>query len=223
MFEMAAPIQNPAKYEVLSVIGFLNAKGERSAEIHKQIVDVFGNIMNGQNVKKWCREFSEGRTDVHDDQRSGRPYLISDELLQDVEGENRANRSVTIRELNHIISEVSKTTIHEALTEKLGYRKLCARWVPRILKDDHKTKRMGSSWIYWTIRRTVWTSRPAISTCSFTKKHLAGENFDDDDEVQEEIMTWFREQAADSYDSGLQKLVPRLKKSLDNAGDYVEK
>ena len=202
---------------------FSQRKSKSPAEIHKQVVAVYGNVMNRQNVTKWCREFSEGRTDVHDDQRSGRPYLISDELLQDVEGENRANRSVTIRELNHIISEVSKTTIHEALTEKLGYRKLCARWVPRILKDDHKTKRMGSSWIYWTIRRTVWTSRPAISTCSFTKKHLAGENFDDDDEVQEEIMTWFKGRAADFCNSGIQKLVSILNKCLDNAGACVEK
>ena len=47
--------------------------------------------------------------------------------------------------------------------------------------------------------------------------------FDDDDEVQEEIMTWFKGQAADFYDSGIQRLVPRLNKCLDNAGDYVEK
>ena len=68
--------------------------------------------MNRQNVTKWCREFSEGRTDVHDEQRSGRPSLISDDLLQEIEGEIRANRRVTIRELHHIIPEVSKTTIH---------------------------------------------------------------------------------------------------------------
>jgi histone-lysine N-methyltransferase SETMAR len=55
------------------------------------------------------------------------------------------------------------------------------------------------------------------------KKHLAGKKFDDDDEVQEEVMTWFRGQAADFYDSGIRKLVPRLNKCLDNAGDYVEK
>jgi len=55
------------------------------------------------------------------------------------------------------------------------------------------------------------------------KKHLAGKNFDDDDEVQEEVMTWFKGQAADLYDSGIQKLVPRLNKCLDNAGDYIEK
>ena len=78
---------------------------------------------------KWCREFSEGRTDVHDEQRSGsgRPSLFSNDLLQETEGEIRANRRVTIRELHPIIPEVSKTTIHEAVTEKLGCRKLCAR------------------------------------------------------------------------------------------------
>ena len=48
-----------------------------------------------------------------------------------------------IRELHQIIPEVSKTTIHEAVTEKLGYRKLCARWVPKMLTDEHITKRMG--------------------------------------------------------------------------------
>jgi hypothetical protein len=44
--------------------------------------------------------------------------------------------------------------------------------------------------------------------------------FDDDDEVQEEVVTW---QAADFYDSGIQKLVPGFNKCLHNAGDYVEK
>ena len=43
------------------------------------------------------------------------------------------------------------------------------------------------------------------------------------DEVQEEVMTWYKGQAADFYDSGIQKLVPRLNKCLDNADDCVEK
>ena len=46
MFEMSVPIQSPAKCEVHSVIRFLNAKGERPAEIHKQIVAVYSNVMN---------------------------------------------------------------------------------------------------------------------------------------------------------------------------------
>jgi len=46
--------------------------------------------------------------------------------------------------------------------------------------------------------------------------------FDDDDEVQE-VRAWFKGKAADFYDSGIQKLVPRLKKCLDNTGDCVKK
>jgi hypothetical protein len=55
------------------------------------------------------------------------------------------------------------------------------------------------------------------------KKYLPGKKFDDDDEVQERVMTWFNGQAANFYDFGILKLVPRLNKCLYNAGDYVEK
>jgi hypothetical protein len=34
------------------------------------------------------------------------------------------------------------------------------------------------------------------------KKHLTRKKFADDDEVQEEVMTWFKGLAADFYDSG---------------------
>jgi hypothetical protein len=54
------------------------------------------------------------------------------------------------------------------------------------------------------------------------RKHLSGKKFDEDEEVQEVVMMWFKGQAADFYDSGIQKLVPRLNKCLDNAGDYFE-
>jgi hypothetical protein len=70
--------------------------------------------------------------------------LISDELLKEINGEISANRRVTIRNLHDIIPVVSKTTINEAVTEKLGYKKLCARWVAKIVTYDFKTKRMCS-------------------------------------------------------------------------------
>ena len=47
--------------------------------------------MNRQNVTKWRREFSEGWTDVHDEQRSCRLSLIPDYLLREIEGEIRLN------------------------------------------------------------------------------------------------------------------------------------
>jgi hypothetical protein len=219
VFEMAAPIQSPAKCNVRSITPFLNAKGERPAEIHKQIIAVYGNVMNQQNMTKWCCEFSEGRTDVHDEQRSGRPSLITDDLLQETEGE---------RELHHTIPEVSKTTIHEAVIEKLGYRKSCARWVPKMLTDDHKMKWMDSTLKFLT-RYTQEGDEFLDSIVTVDETWVLNytpeskQQFNDDGEVQEEVMTWFIGQAADFYDPGIQKLVLRLNKCLDNASDYVEK
>jgi hypothetical protein len=87
---------------VLSVTRCLNAKGERPAEIHKQIVAVYGDVMNRQNVMKWCHEFSEGKTDVRNKQWNSRPSLIHNDL-QKTEGEIHTNWRRAITELHHII------------------------------------------------------------------------------------------------------------------------
>ena len=53
-------------------------------------------------------------------------------------------------------------------------------------------------------------------------REFSEERTDVHGEVQE-VMTWFKGQVADFYDSRIQKLVPRLNKCLDNAGECVEK
>ena len=36
------------------------------------------------------------------------------------------------------------------MSKDLGYRKICARWVPKMLTDDHKTQRMASALTFLT-------------------------------------------------------------------------
>jgi transposase len=100
--------------------------------------------MNRQNVAKWRREFNAGRIDVHDEQRTGRPSLINNDLVQTVEENIRADRHVMINELHEMIPEVSKWLVHEIVKEKLDYRKLCAQWVPKMFTETHKKNRMGT-------------------------------------------------------------------------------
>lgn len=135
-FEMDMLIPNPATCEVWSVIGFLNAKGDTSAEIYRQIVGVYGDVMNKRNVAKWCHEFTTRRTDIHDKQRTGKPSLITDDLVQKVEDEICADRHVTIKELQ-VIPEVSKSLVHETVKERLDH-KLCAQQVPKMLTEKPK-------------------------------------------------------------------------------------
>jgi histone-lysine N-methyltransferase SETMAR len=53
------------------------------------------------------------------------------------------------------------------------------------------------------------------------KTYLGGRRFHYVNEVKE--ATWFASQAASFYDAGIQKLVPRYDKYLNNGGNYVEK
>ena len=49
--------------------------------------------------------------------------------------------SVPISEFPHI----SWSTVYRIVTSKLDYRKLCARWAPKMLTDAHKNQRMASA------------------------------------------------------------------------------
>jgi hypothetical protein len=67
------------------VIRFLIGKVFLPAEIHRQIVEVYDEwTVNEGNASKWCRLFKEGRTNVHDEERSGRPPLVTDDLKEKV-------------------------------------------------------------------------------------------------------------------------------------------
>jgi len=55
------------------------------------------------------------------------------------------------------------------------------------------------------------------------KKFLGGKRFDDDDDLTDAVQKWLTLQAAEFYEEGTQKLVPRYDKCLNNGGEYVEK
>jgi hypothetical protein len=52
----------------------LNARNVKPADIHRQICEVYDeNAMSDGMVRKWVRQFNEGRENMHDEVRSGRP------------------------------------------------------------------------------------------------------------------------------------------------------
>jgi hypothetical protein len=83
------------KCGVRSVFRFLRAKGETAAEIHRQLVCVYGeDVMNRQNVAKWCRELESGRSDVQDEIRSRGPSIVTDKIVKKTDENIRADRRV---------------------------------------------------------------------------------------------------------------------------------
>ena len=69
-------IQFPAKCEIRGVIRYLFWKGITPVEVYNEVKTVYADKdMNRTSVSKWCGEFKNGRTSVHDDQRSTRPSI----------------------------------------------------------------------------------------------------------------------------------------------------
>ena len=71
------------------------------SEIHHQICQVSGdNAMGDGKVRKWVRMFNEGRENVHDEARSGRPSLVYDDLVRNVNERVRDDRRFIISDLS---------------------------------------------------------------------------------------------------------------------------
>ncbi|GFV14307.1 HTH_48 domain-containing protein [Trichonephila clavipes] len=75
---MSTAIENPASCEVRSVIRFLLAKNLKLMEIYRQVCEVYrNNVMDESLIRKWCIRFKNGC----DEEKSGRPSIVTDELV----------------------------------------------------------------------------------------------------------------------------------------------
>ena len=124
-----------------------------TAEIHRQLCDVYGeHTMISSMERRWVRLFNEGRENVHDDSRSGRPSVVNEDLVRAVEAKIRGNRWFTNTPLSLHLPQISRSLRHKIVSE-----------------------------------------------------------------VKEAVTTCFASQAASFYDEGIQKLVQRYDKSLNNS------
>jgi len=87
------------------------------SEIHHQICQVYGdNAMSVDVVRKWVRMFNEGRENVHDEARSGRPSLMNDDLVRKVNDSVRDDRRFTISDLSLHFLQISRTLVYDIVS-----------------------------------------------------------------------------------------------------------
>jgi hypothetical protein len=217
-------IERPAACEMQPVIHFLNARNVQPADIHRQFCEVYGeNAMSDSVVRRWARNFNEGRENMHDEQRSDRTSVVNDDLMRSVEENVRENRRLTISSLSLHFLHISRSHLHEMLSDRLEFRKLCSRWVPKMLGLTLPPKLKTFGWEQ--IDRPPYSPDLApsdIHAFLHLKKFLGGRRFLEDYDVKDAVNTRFSSQAALLYDAGIQKLVPRYDKCLSNGGNYVE-
>ena len=83
------------------MIRFLSVENHKPIEIHRQLCKVYGNkVMSEGGVRQWCIMFKNGRTNVHDEERSGRPTIVTDELVAKINEKIHENLHFTITEFS---------------------------------------------------------------------------------------------------------------------------
>ncbi|GFU26737.1 HTH_48 domain-containing protein [Trichonephila clavipes] len=60
---------------------------------------MYGNsVMNESSLRKWCIQFKNGRTNIHDEEKSERPSIVTDELVAKIDEKILENHRFTITE-----------------------------------------------------------------------------------------------------------------------------
>jgi transposase len=143
-------------------MSFLVKDGNSAGVIYERLRGVYGDVCMGTNsVRRWVKHFKDGNTNIADQPRCGGPRTSATERnKQKVDELIRQDRRITVRETAAQLG-VGHLAVQEMM-EILGYRKVCSRWVPRLLTGTEEHKTAGNcSPIHPTVR--IWL--PQTTTC----------------------------------------------------------
>ena len=138
-----------------AVIEFLYHEGIKQSEIAVRLKQVYKeHAFNRSTVSRWLARFKSSTfveenneenvttlKTLADETRSGRPpsAMTTDKQLK----KNKLikeNRGITVRETSEEL-EISLGSTH-SIIKSLGYRKICAKWVPKKMTENQKQTRV---------------------------------------------------------------------------------
>ena len=112
-------------------------KGKTGQEIHCELTNVYGSFAPSYaQVKFWVGEFKRRKTSLEDETRSECPSDATDEeMCNKVRDLVYSDRRVKVEETANAL-HISHGSVSTILHDRLGMRKLTARWVPKSFSDE---------------------------------------------------------------------------------------
>ena len=115
----------------------------KCSNVLEMLTVAFGeSTLSKKNVYKWYKLFTEGREDVNDDARPGRPSTSTTNENEAVKKIVMENRQITIREVAEDVG-ISVGSCHAIFSDVLGMKSVSAKFVPKLLNFDQKNRRMS--------------------------------------------------------------------------------
>lgn len=120
-------------------LNFLTVEGSSLIEISRRLRSVCGEVaIDVSSVGRWVHHFKSGEKDIGDRPHNGWPATAAMMETKDkVDALIRDDHRITTSELWASVG-IGNMVIMAKIKE-LGYRKICASWVPKMLTVEHKT------------------------------------------------------------------------------------
>ena len=140
-------------------IKFCFKLGKNLTETYGMLQTTFQpSCMNRASVFERHKRFKEGRESVRNDERCGRiKEGITQELIDQIKNFIDKDRRVSIETISAEF-DVSMGTVHTIICEELKIRKICAKFVPRVLRANPPTN------FWWSLFLTTlaWSTCPGF-------------------------------------------------------------
>ena len=111
--------------------------------IFDELTEALGlDVPSYSMVKNWAKRFREGREDVSDDPRSGRPISVL--TVENIECVREVIKDDPHSTYDDIMAEtdLSRGTIERIIHDHLKMRKVVSHWIAHRLTDEQKQKRL---------------------------------------------------------------------------------
>ena len=120
--------------------------GRNATQIHEELVNVEGEqALSISTIRCWIATFKDREEDKA---RSGRPReAVTSEKIARVEDLVSNDPHISTIELANEVG-ISRERISYILHEELNLHKLCTKWVPHRLSEEHKRNRVELSNYY---------------------------------------------------------------------------
>ena len=117
-------------------------KGKTGKEIHGELANVYGSSAPSYTQDKIrVGGFKRVRTSLEDEARSGRPLDATDEeMCKKVRDMVYSDKQIQVEEVVQALG-ISHGSVSTILHDRLGMRKLTARWIPKSLGDTQMATR----------------------------------------------------------------------------------
>ena len=134
------------KIELWTYVRNRTLLGVSLKEIYEELKFVHGNVtVSLSTVCRWMKKFKSGNFSVENAPYSGRPNSAKTKMNVD------SVKSMVTEDARYTVFDIAKSqgissgTVHKILIKELNAQKISARWLPHLLTDEQKEKRVKLS------------------------------------------------------------------------------